>query len=509
MAVCHSFSAEMPVRTKDFSCYYLITGLLALGMLIALAGTPTLQAQAPQPLAVQSVHEAMARATHFMTSIATEGGYVYLYTPDLAKRTAERPASVTQIAIQPPGTPSMGLAFLRAYETTGDAVHLDAARSAAMALVRSRLALSGGWHATADFDPARPNEDGRLYNGEKYVHGQIIKHTIHTTFDDGATQTAVLFLLEFVRVTKDSKAAEDAKIREALDLALAGMMRAQYPNGAWPQSYDGKARDPKDYPVKKAHIPQDYLRQWPDADYTSYYTLNDNCHSDCVRVMLLASKLLGKQEYLASARRGADFLLLAQLPEPQPAWAQQYDFDMVPAWARTHEGPSVSSMESGNVIKALIDIYAATGEKKYLDAAGPAVAWLKRSSINGSRWWRLYELGTNRPIFGDERGTIVYEKGELSRKFAEGYVWNSQFKIPAILAEYERVKSGETKTAETDLPRLEQRAREVLTSLDEKGRWLSKERWKKGAAPQEVISTKTFIRNLGILSDYLEALPKS
>lgn len=465
-----------------------------------------------EPLRLREVADAMVRATHFMTSIATEGGYVYLYKPDLSARTAERPASPTQIAIQPPGTPSMGLAFLRAYETTREPVHLEAANAAAVALARCRLVKSGGWHATADFDPSRPNEDGRLYNSENYTHGQIIKHTIHTTFDDGATQTAVQFLLEFMRVAKGANHSPDTRIREALDLALEGMMRAQCPNGAWPQSYDGQPRDLKMDPIKKAHVPQEYLRQWPDADYTPYYTLNDNCHSDCVRVMLLASQILGKQEYLDSARRGADFLLLAQLPEPQPAWAQQYDFDMVPAWARTHEAPSVCSAESANVIKALLDIYRATNDRKYFDATGPAVEWLRRSSINGSRWWRLYELGTNRPIFGDERGLVVYDKNQLSRKFAEGYVWSSRFGIPEILEEYEAVKSGDSSRQVkpvSGITGLEGKAREIINALDEQGRWLSWERWKKGAEPQKVISTKTFIRHMGVLSDYLATLPKS
>jgi PelA/Pel-15E family pectate lyase len=458
---------------------------------------------------VEASRQALAKATSFMRSIATEGGYVYLYAPDLSKRTAERPATTTQIAIQPPGTPSMGMAFLCAYAATGDAIHLDAARAAAQALGRCRL-KSGGWHATADFDPAYPNEDGRLYHGEKYKHGQIIKHTISTTFDDDATQGAVRFLLALTDVTSGSTDPRDAQIRQTLDQALQGMMRAQYPNGAWPQCYYGKVRDPKDYPIKKAHVPENYPRTWPDADYTVYYTLNDNCHADCVRVMLQAWKMLRKPEYLESAKRGADFLLLAQLPEPQPAWAQQYDFDMAPAWARSHEAPSVSSSESGNVIAALLDIFLQTGEQKYLDAVAPAAAWLERSARRPNHWSRLYELGTNRPIFGDDRGVIAYSIDEISHKSATGYTWESKFGIPAILARYEQIKKegreavlASSATVQVDAKELESRVDEIVASLDAKGRWISSERWKKGSPPEPVISTKTISRNMQALSDYL------
>lgn len=485
--------------------------LLSLLVLLSLMGAvDSIRAADPKEVERLSAAKlAMEKATAFMRSISTQGGYVYLYTPDLQKRTAERPATATQIAIQPPGTPAMGLAFLRAYEATRATVHLNAASAAATALARCQLA-SGGWHSTADFDLARPNEDGRLYGGDKYIHGQIIKHTIGTTFDDDTTQSAVRFLLAFVKVTQGSKQTEDMAIQHALDRALSGMMRAQYPNGAWPQMYRGEVRDPKDYPIKKASIPTDYPRTWPDDDYTRYYTLNDNGHSTCVKTMLIAYQVTGKPEYLESAKRGADFLLLAQLPEPQPAWAQQYNFAMEPAWARSHECPSVCSAESGNVIEALTDLYLETGEEKYLSAAAPAVAWLQRSKIGKNRWARLYELGTNKPVYGDQRGELVFDKAELSHKSATGYMWESKFNIPQVLAEYEKVKSlgraailAAAKTPQKTLPELEVRVDQILAAQDSQGRWITQERWRKGAPQEPVISTKAYIQNIEALADYL------
>ncbi len=86
---------------------------------------------------------ALARATAAMRAIATEGGYLWRYSPHLTERAGENPATATQIWVQTPGTPAMGLAFLRAHGTTGDALSLEAAKDAADALVAGQL-VSGG-----------------------------------------------------------------------------------------------------------------------------------------------------------------------------------------------------------------------------------------------------------------------------------------------------------------------------------------------------------------------------
>lgn len=471
-----------------------------------LAGAETADAAAAARAA--AARTAMERATRFMRSLAVEGGYVFKYTPDLKKRAGERPASPTQISIEPPGTPSVGLAFLRAHAVTGDALYLDAARDVARALGRCQLG-SGGWNRLADFDPAHPNLDGKLHHKGTLLHGQIIQHTLRTTFDDDTTQSAVRFLIAFCKTTRGSADARDTPAVASLDRALQGMIRAQYPTGSWPQRYEGKPRRPEDHPVRRARIPTDYPRKWPDADYTRFYTLNDNCQSDCIETMLLAYRETGRKEYLDSARRGADFLLLAQLPEPQPGWAQQYNFAMDPAWARVMEPPAVSSAESGRVIKALIVLYLETGARKYFDAAGPAIAWLNRSKVGGNQWSRLYELGTNRPIYGDERGEIVYDKTTLSEKFAVGYTWQSTFHIPPILALYERVQregrdAVRASTVPEDLNELAARVDQALAALDAAGRWIVSDWWQKRMPPEPLIETKAYIANMAALSDYVE-----
>jgi hypothetical protein len=83
-------------------------------------------AHAAEPLAVQA-RATLEKATAYMRSIATEGGYLWRYSLDLKEREGEEKATATQIWVQPPGTPSMGMAFLRMFEVTGDARYLAAA----------------------------------------------------------------------------------------------------------------------------------------------------------------------------------------------------------------------------------------------------------------------------------------------------------------------------------------------------------------------------------------------
>src|SRR5215207_6731786 len=55
-------------------------------------------------------------AEYYRNKVALHGGYVYYYSPDLKLRHGEGPATATQIWVQPPGTPTVGLAYLAAYK---------------------------------------------------------------------------------------------------------------------------------------------------------------------------------------------------------------------------------------------------------------------------------------------------------------------------------------------------------------------------------------------------------
>ena len=298
---------------------------------VALAMTGVV-AQAAEPLASEA-RATIEKATAYMRSIATEGGYLWRYSPDLKERAGEEKATATQIWVQPPGTPSMGMTFLRAYEVTKDGRYLDAAKAAADALAVGQLE-SGGWDYLVDFDPAQSVRWYRRSDAGKISAAEAAKRRNFSTFDDDNTQSALRLLLAVADVSKGANEPRDVRIREARDYALTKLLAAQRPNGGWPQRWNGVPVDATTHPVKAASFPATWSRTYQKEVYYGHYTLNDNTHRDCVMTLLDAAKRLGKPEYRAAALRGGDFLIAAQLPEPQPAWAQQYNPQMEPAWAR-------------------------------------------------------------------------------------------------------------------------------------------------------------------------------
>jgi PelA/Pel-15E family pectate lyase len=461
----------------------------------------------------------MEKATTYMRSIAAEGGYLWRYSPDLKERAGENVATPTQIWVQPPGTPSMGMAFLGAYEATGDARYLDAAKAAANALAVGQLE-SGGWDYVVDFDPKFSVNWYRRTDKGKVSEAEAAKRKNVSTFDDDNTQSAIRLLLAVADASKGSNEPRDVRIREARDHALTKLLEAQRPNGGWPQRWTGVRVDPKEYPVQPASFPKSYPREHPKPNYNGYYTLNDNTHRDCIATLLDAAKRLGRPEYRAAALKGGDFLLLAQLPEPQPAWAQQYNPQLQPDWARAFEPPSVCSNESGGAMRILVDLYLETGNEKYLEPMPRAIAWFKRSEISPNNWARMYEIGTNTPIYGDRDGIIKYRVEDLSPERQTGYSWKGAYGLPAVFSYYEEVKSSgraailekrkqaeaSAKSAKSKAARakaIEPRVREIIAALDGQGRWLGSG-GRKASGPQ--ITTGTFIMNLRTLSEYVEAV---
>lgn len=474
---------------------------------------PLSAADIAAPVPAAEARAALDRACAAMRTLATEGGYLWRYSPDLSVRAGEVAATPTQVWVQVPGTPAMGQLYLDAWAATGDRTHLEAARAAALALVHGQLE-SGGWDYLIEFDPAKRTH--WRYRTNAVPADAKAKNT--TTYDDNTTQGALSFLLAFLDAAKASPDPADAGIQEALEYGLHEVMVAQYPNGAWPQRWDGDRHDPAEYPVIQASIPAEYPREQPNTGYYAHYTFNDGAHRDLVLMLIDAARRTGREDCRAAARRGADFLLLAQLPEPQPAWAQQYDAHMQPAWARAFEPPSVSSAESVGVIRLLLDVYLEFGDERYLAAVPPAVAWLRRSEIAPGRWARLYELGSNRPIYGDRDRRIHYTLAEISEERREGYGWEGGFNVLSTMERYDKlVAQGREKTLrkQTTSPLdAERRAarqakatplvRSVIARLDASGYWLSQGRAKRvDPGITTWIETDEFIKNARVLCDYL------
>lgn len=468
--------------------------------LVAVLVTPIAAAEPPPPR--DAVVAAATRAVEFLRSRARHGGWVWRESLDGTQREGERPAGPDEIWVQPPGTPAVGLALVALYAATGDEATLALARGAGEALARGQLA-SGGWEYSIDFAPEAFDDVPRA--GEEPRRGQ---RAPDSTLDDDTTQSALRFLLALAAVLPD-----DAVIIRARDRGLAGLLAAQLPCGAWPQRYDGAPPAAGAFPPVRATIPADWPREWPKPDYKRYATLNDNTLRDCVGVLLDAHRRLGRRDCLDAALRAGEFLVLAQLPEPQPAWAQQYDARIQPAWARAFEPPAVTAGESAGAVRTLLDLYVETGDERFLEPIPRAIAWWRRSEIAPGTWARYYELGTNRPIYGDRDGEIHYTLEELSAERRGGYAWQGSFGVADAIRAYEQLRAGGrgAALAKRAPPSRESRAkraralgpkvRAALDSLDDRGIWLTAPERGDGA----IADMKLVLRQLALLAEYLAA----
>jgi hypothetical protein len=452
----------------------------------------------------------------FHMDVARHGGYVWKTSADLTLREGEGVVGPDTVLVQPPGTPAVGEAFLDAYAATGDPACLDAARDAAGALVLGQL-HSGGWNYRIEFGDRRRDFTYRVdLNGnptpdpsagdETPAGWDAWKRRRHkgnqTVLDDDTTQAAVRFLVRFDKATGQG----DEKVHGAALHALSSLPSAQYPNGAWSANYDRFPKGPPPeslYPVKRAAFPPDWPRQWP-KDFTGCYVTNDNLVADAIETMLLAADVYDEPKYRAAAERAGAFLLLAQLPEPQPAWAQQYDGAMHPVWSRAFEPSAVSAGESQGVLEALLRLYEKTGNEKYLGPVPAAVAYLRRSLRPDGRLARFYELKTNRPLYfwrdGERKYHLTYDDDRLPDHYA--FVVNSR--LDAIEAEYRRLARGERGPRESSRPSAAQ-ARAVVASLDARGAWVEpgELRHHKVSPEGGVIDSRTFVRNVGVLSRFV------
>lgn len=388
----------------------------------------------PDPAEVTA---AMKKAVAFcQTKLAVHGGYASTWKKDLSLSLTEGHESTTAtlISIQPPGTTTIGLALVKAYQATGDKQFFDAARAATQSLIECQLE-SGGW--TDDFDFAE--ERARQY----YLHQDALKGDKEkgkrrntSTLDDNKTESALLFILELAHLPE---CKDDAVLQESLKFGLDSLLAAQFPNGAWPQQFDGPA-DPAT-PIKKAAYPKEWSRTFPAVKYSGYYTLNDDNMQQCVKVLLRAHELTGDKRFLDSAKKAGDFFILAQMPEPQTGWAQQYNQDMEPVWARKFEPPAVSGGESVGVIEALLELWVVTGEDKYLAPIKPAMAWLECSTLSDGQHARFYELQTNKPLyFVKDTYVLTYDDSNMPTHYG--------FKFDHVKPHLEAVKQQLTKPRE-------------------------------------------------------------
>jgi PelA/Pel-15E family pectate lyase len=443
----------------------------------------------------------MHKATKFFsTEVASHGGYVYYYSIDFKQRWGEGQATDDQIWVQPPGTPTVGMAFLKAYEATGEKFYLDAATDTAEALIYGQL-QSGGWTNCIDFNP-NGQRVATYRNGKG--HGKN-----YSSLDDGQTQSAIRFLV----LADKAHGFRHKKIHESALLALDALLAAQFPNGGFPQVWKNPVEQ---QPVIKACYPNyDWRSEGKIKNYWNMYTLNDNVPGYVAQTLFDAYQVYRDERYKTALHRLGDFLLLAQMPDPQPAWAQQYNYQMNPIWARKFEPPGIAGDESQEAIETLLEIYAATGDHKYLEPIPRALDYLKSSLLPDGRLARFYELKTNKPLYMFRRGdfyTLTYEDSDLPSHYA----WKINSRLEKIETRYYQLKQGITVIKpKHDIANLKRQVRKINENLDEKGRWISTYQGEHLAGQPKFklntlyISSEVFSRNIETLSEYLIATQKN
>ncbi|MDR2755310.1 MAG: pectic acid lyase [Planctomycetaceae bacterium] len=465
----------------------------------------------------ESAQKTLRKAVGFYREhVAAEGGYLWKYSADLSLREGENVADAQTVWVQPPGTPTIGLTLLKAYRVTGDTYYLDAARDAGNCLVRGQL-RSGGWTYSIYFDEEQRRKYS--YRVDPVRSSKSTKNV--STLDDNTTQSAIAFLMELDEALEFS----DSKIHETAVYALEKLLETQFPNGAFPQGFSGEKRDDTAYPVKPANYPPEGTEPTHEKDYYKYYTFNDNLAWDLNRVFFMASEIYGtkkdgklnlNEKYVNAACCLGDFMILAQMPEPQPAWAQQYDFEMRPCWARKFEPASITGGESQGIITALIELFLFTGNKKYLEPIPKAVAYLEHSRRSDGKLARFYEMQTNKPLYFTKSYELTYSEADMPTHYAFVIDFNSS-RLNQLL---KQIKSDRLKQLEIfrnnyrnlRLPQSKaQDVAAVIAGIDQRGAWVTSGilNAAKSNKKIQIIDNTVFVKNINILLGFLNTGSKT
>ena len=246
------------------------------------------------------------------------------------------------------------------------------------------------------------------------------------TIDNDATTTQLNFLAKVIGATKD---IETEKLRASFTKGVEYLLDAQYPNGGWPQV-------------------------WPlEGGYHDAITFNDNAMTEVMELMRNAAEGEGDFSFVpvelrtratAAFERGIGCVLVSQIKVRGrlTGWPQQEDpITLEPVSARNYEMPAVSSGESADLMKMLMEVrtHPTAAEQRSIRAAA---AWFEKTAIHnesygrtpngrgiqahpgaGPLWARFYQIGTDKPIFGDRDKSIHDDVSELSFERRNGYGW--------------------------------------------------------------------------------------
>jgi PelA/Pel-15E family pectate lyase len=363
-------------------------------------------------------------------------------------------ANVTDSKLAPARPNAFGL-YLSPDRTPDWYTGADAVRIATN-VVSYQLA-DGGWSKNIDMTSG-PRPPGGRYdtdNLNRYPDPTDFDKAVDdhwhylATLDNDATTTQIVFLAHVATALLAANRAAGAQpFTAAVQRGVGYLLASQFPNGGWPQV-------------------------WPlEGGYHDAITINDDADLHAIEVLHDAADPAGDYNYLptplrrraaAASNRGMNLLLNLQIEEhgARTAWAQQYDaLTLAPTSARNYEMASIASGESATIVEYLLQLPHPTPAE--VAAVHAAAAWFTKTEIFGFRygsgdprgdrtspdgrrlmavagagpiWSRYYQIGTDKPIFGDRDKTIHDDVNEISRERRNGYSWYNTEGV-ALLAAY-------------------------------------------------------------------------
>lgn len=273
----------------------------------------------------------------------------------------------------------------------------EALRIAALVLLYQRN--SGGWPKNIDM--------GKPVNEQDRARLAAEKKETDSTIDNGATFTQLSYLARVYT------AQHHERHRESFLKGLDYLLKAQYPNGGWPQFY-------------------------PDlSGYYKHITFNDNAMIGVMKLLRDVATSRPAYSFVEEARRaaaakavekGIGVILKTQVivNGKRTVWCAQHDeVTLAPAAARKYEVVSLSGGESVEIVRFLMSIKKPS--PAVVEAIESAVAWFQQSQLKDSKgepvWARFYEIGTNRPIFVGRDGVVKYDVNQIEEERRTGYAW--------------------------------------------------------------------------------------
>lgn len=294
---------------------------------------------------------------------------------------------------------------------------------------------SGGW--SKNFDPVdHPRARGEGYSPENtskflapgdHDQPQDIRWSYLGTFDNDSTTTELHFLAKVIHA---ADASRSTAWRAAFDRGLGYILAAQYPHGGWPQVY----------PLEGGY--HDAITYNDDAMTNLLHFLQPIAEGSAEFGFVSAER---KAQARAAIQRGLDCLLATQIQvgDRRTVWGQQHDaLTLKPTSARNYEMPSQAAGESAGIAFYLMTLRDPSPGA--IAAVHAAAAWFERTQLKGVAfraaedgsgrkllpdpgagpiWARYYEIGRDRPLFGDRDKSIHDDVAEISQERRNGYSW--------------------------------------------------------------------------------------